>query len=96
MRSTYAAAFWGNCSAQVIGIGDQTATFSEFAPIMNRRYAVTCFQQQSDVFSIRRVEGVGHHNEAVALIAPLRGDNAFYLILDVNRCCIHLNTFSFY
>src|SRR5262245_25760172 len=76
--------------AEIVGISDETPSLGEFAPIIHRRYAITS-SQQSDVFAICRVEGIGHHNETAALIARLRGDNAFDLIFGMNRCCIHLN-----
>ena len=75
---------------EIASISNQPASLSEFASIIHRGYAVAG-RQQSDVFAICAVEGVGHHNEAATLIARLRGDNAFNFILGVNWCCIHLN-----
>ena len=53
----------GKLFGEIVGISNQTASLSVFAPIIHRRYAVAG-RQQSDVFAICRVEkGVGYYNE---------------------------------
>src|SRR5262249_52547654 len=55
-----------------------------------RRHAVAG-RQRNDQFTIYIVEHVWHHDGAATWIACLCGDNAFDLILGVNRSGIHLD-----
>ena len=58
--------------------------------LIDRRHSVAG-RQRNDRFTICRIEGIRHRDEAATRIARLCGNNSFDLILRVNRGVTYLN-----
>jgi hypothetical protein len=71
-------------------IRDQAAWFRKKAIVIDRRHAVAG-RQRNDQFTNWLVEYVRHHDKAATRTARLCGDNAFDLILGVNRSGTYLD-----